>query len=64
MINIGANIATLKEVNTKVGIKLKQHLFAASSFALRKLDNVADLKLSYVKIHALHKRALPMNVMK
>ena len=43
---------------------LKQHLLAASSMALRLLNNRSDLRISYDQLHKIHKRATPINVMK
>ena len=43
---------------------LKQHLLAASAWALKLLGNRNDLMISYDDLHKFHKRATPMNVMK
>ena len=43
---------------------LKRHLLAASANALKLLNNVSDLRISHDQIHRLHKRALPMDMMK
>ena len=43
---------------------LKQHVLAASSNALKLLNNVKDLPVSFDQLHKIHKRALPMNMMK
>ena len=43
---------------------LKQHILAASSNALRLLNNIQDMKISYEQIHKVHKRATPMDIMK
>ena len=43
---------------------LKRHLLAASANALKLLNNVSDLRISHDQIHKLHKRALPMDMMK
>ena len=44
--------------------RLKQQLLATSSTALRLLNGVKDLIISFDLLHKLHKRAQPMNVMK
>ena len=43
---------------------LKRHLLSASANALKLLNNVSDLRISHEQIHNLHKRALPMDMMK
>ena len=43
---------------------LKQHLLAASSNALKLLNNKSDLRISYDQLHRLHNRALPLDMMK
>ena len=43
---------------------LKQHILAASSYALKLLNNKSDLRISYDELHKLHNRALPMDMMK
>ena len=43
---------------------LKQHLLAASAWALKLLGNRNDLMISYDDLHKFHKRATPTNVMK
>ena len=42
----------------------KQQLLAASSNALKMLNNFTDLKTSYLKLHTNEKRALPMDFAK
>ena len=39
----------------------KQQILAASSNALKILNNVRDLRVSYVQLHSKEKRALPMS---
>ena len=48
-------------LSENLNARLKQHLLAASSNAIRILNNVSDLRTSYVQLHNLEKRALPMN---
>ena len=43
---------------------LKQHLLAASANALKLLNNVKDLRISYNQLHKFHARANPMDMMK
>ena len=43
---------------------LKQHLISVSANALKILNNVRDLEISYVNLHKIHKRALQTNMMK
>ena len=43
---------------------LKQNILAASANALKLLNNVNDLRISYKQLHKPHKRATPMNPMK
>ena len=43
---------------------LKQNILAASANALKLLNNVNDLRISYKQLHKPHKRATPMNLMK
>ena len=43
---------------------LKQHIMSASANALRLLDNIGDLEMSFERLHLFHKRAPPVNVMK
>ena len=49
-----------KDLNTRH----KQHILAASANALKILNNVTDLRTSYVQLHINEKRALPMNFAK
>ena len=48
-------------LSENLNARLKQHLLAASSNAIRILNNVSDLRTSYVQLHNHEKRALPMN---
>ena len=43
---------------------LKQHLLSASANALKILGNKSDLRTSYDQLHRIHKRAVPLDVMK
>ena len=43
---------------------LKQHLLSASASALKLLNNVSDLRVSYDQLHKAHKRAPPIQMMK
>ena len=43
---------------------LKQHLLSASANALRILNNKSDLRISFHQLHKIHKRALPLEMMK
>ena len=47
-----------------LNVRNKQQLLAASSNALRILNNVSDLRVSSVQLHNSEKRALPMNFAK
>ena len=42
----------------------KQQLLAASANALKILNNVSDLRISFIQLHNQEKRALPMNFAK
>ena len=41
-----------------------QHLLSASANALRILNNKSDLRISFHKLHKIHKRSLPLEMMK
>ena len=43
--------------------RLKQQLLSASANALRPLNNVSDLQLSFEQLHTIHKRANPSKMM-
>ena len=43
---------------------LKQHVLSASANALRMLNGVSDLRLSYEQLHKIQKRANPQDVMR
>ena len=47
-----------------LGTVLKQHLLAASANALKLLNPKSDITMSYNQIHKIHKRALPMDMMR
>ena len=42
----------------------KQQILAASSNALKTLNNCSDLRISFLQLHKLEKRAIPMNFSK
>ena len=42
----------------------KQQILAASSNALKILNNLSDLRISYLQLHNQEKRAIPMNFSK
>ena len=44
--------------------RIKQHILAASANALKLLNNVSDLRTSFVQLHSQEKRAMPMNFSK
>ena len=43
---------------------LKQHLLSASANTLRILNIKSDLRISFHQLHKIHKRALPLEMMK
>ena len=47
-----------------LGTQLKQHLLAASVNALKILSPKSDIRISYDQLHKIHKRAIPMDMMK
>ena len=51
-------------LSNNLKVRQKQQLLAASSNALKMLNNVSDLRISYVQLHIKEKRALPMNFAK
>ena len=51
-------------LSNNLKVRQKQQLLAASSNALKILNNVNDLGISYVQLHSKEKRALPMNFAK
>ena len=44
--------------------RLKQQILAASANALKIINNVSDMRTSFIQLHNLEKRAMPMNFTK
>ena len=51
-------------LNNELKVHVKQQLLAASARALKLINNVSDLRISYNQLHIQEKRATPMNFAK
>ena len=59
-----AYLGPAQQFHYKLAPVLKKHILAASSNALKILNNVSDLIISYEQLQKIHKCTLPMNMMK
>ena len=51
-------------LSSELKVHVKQQLLAASSRALKVINNVSDLRISYLQLHIQEKRATPMKFVK
>ena len=51
-------------LSKELNVRNKQQILAASANALKLLNNVSDLRTSYLQLHCKEKRAMPMNFAK